>query len=244
MSEEPVNYNSGAEAEVRANVDVERLFMGRIYNWMAGGLAITALTAWQVAESMIHNKQSLFRSPGVFLGLFIAELILVMVLSAAVRKLSPMVAALCFIGFSLLNGMSLAPVFLVYTTGSIFAAFFTCAGMFGVTSMYGYMTKSNLSSVGSFCFMGLIGLIIASVVNFFLRNAMMDYILSFIGVAVFLGLTAWDTQKLRSLAAGRSSEDVYSDDMKKLAVVGALMLYLDFINIFLYLLRLFGNRRS
>ena len=244
MNEEPLNYNrSGADSEVRAGADVERVFMGRIYNWMAGGLAITALTAWQVSESMMHDKQSIFLSPGLFLGLFIAELILVMVLSAAVRKLSPTVAVLCFIGFSLLNGMSLAPIFMVYTAGSLFAAFFTCAGMFGGMSMYGYMTKSNLTGVGSFCFMGLIGLIIAGIVNFFLRSQMMDYILSFIGVAVFLGLTAWDTQKLRSLAAGRSEEDVYSDDMKKMAVVGALMLYLDFINIFLYLLRLFGKRR-
>ncbi len=240
------HYRTGTVASVRreAAVDVQRLFMGRVYNWMAGGLAITGLTAWEVGQSMMQKNSIFNQKPGLFILLFIAELVLVMVLSAAIRKLSPMAAACCFIVYSLLSGVTLAPIFLIYTNSSIFAAFFTCAGMFGATSLFGYLTKSNLSRIGSFCFMGLIGLIIASVVNFFLRNSMMDYIISYAGVLIFLGLTAWDTRKLCSLAEGRDEADIYSADMKKLAVVGALTLYLDFINIFLYLLRIFGSRRD
>ena len=227
--------------------EAERRFMTGVYNWMTAGLFVTALTAWYVAGSMA-DKTSIFRtSPGIFLALLIGQFVLVLVLSAAIKKLSPAVAAICFIGYSVLSGITLAPIFMIYTKTAIYGAFFTCAGMFGGVSLFGYMTRMKLTGLGSLCFMGLIGLIVASVVNIFLRSDALGYIISFVGVAVFLGLTAWDTQSLRELAArnmhaenGRS----LSDEMKKYSILGALQLYLDFINLFLYLLRIFGGRRN
>ena len=226
----------------RASADAERGFLNKVYNWMAAGLAISGLTAWYVAQTMASPDSFFRRNPGVFLGLIVAELILVMVLSAAVRKMAPPVAAVCFLVYSLLSGITLAPIFLVYTASSIYAAFFTCAGMFAATSIFGYMTKANLAGIGSFCFMALIGIVIATLVNFFIRSNALTGIISYVGVVVFIGLTAWDTQKLRQIAAG--SGETESAEMKKLAILGALTLYLDFINLFLFLLRIFGGKRD
>jgi len=225
----------------------ERRFMAGVYNWMTAGLAITAFTAWRVVCGMEDQTSFFWRHPGIFLALLLVELVLVLFLSAAVRKLSPTVAALCFIGYSVLSGITLAPIFMIYTRTAIYAAFFTCAGMFGGVSLFGYMTRMKLTGLGAICSMGLIGLIVASLVNFFLQSDMFGYILSFFGVAVFLGLTAWDTQYLRQLAARSASADnghTLSDEMKKVSILGALKLYLDFVNLFLYLLRIFGGRRN
>ena len=176
------------------------------------------------------------------LPLVIVELVLVIVLSAAVRKLSPQVAGALFIAYSVLNGLTLCPIFLVYTQTSIFLAFGSCALMFAATSTFGYMTGMKLDTIGSYCFMGLIGILIASIVNFFLHSQMLDYILCYVGVAVFVGLTAWDTQKMRMVGEA-AGEEAQSDAMRKVAILFALNLYLDFINLFLMLLRIFGRRR-
>jgi len=226
--------------------EAERRFMACVYNWMTAGLLVTALTAWYVVGAMADKNFILRRSPGLVMALLIGEFVLVLVLGMAIKKLSPAVAALCFIFYSALSGVTLAPIFLIYTKTAIYGAFFTCAGMFGAVSLFGYMTRMRLSGLGSLCFMGLIGLIIASIVNFFLQSDALGYIISFVGVAVFLGLTAYDTQALRELAArNMSGEDgrSLSDEMRKYSILGALQLYLDFINLFLYLLRIFGGRR-
>lgn len=227
--------------------EAERRFMAGVYNWMTTGLLITALTAWWVAGAMEDKTSFFWRNPGIFWVLLIGEFVLVLFLSSAIRKLPPAVAAVCFIGYSVLSGITLAPVFMVYTRTAIYAAFFTCAGMFGGASLFGYMTRMKLTGLGSLCFMGLIGLIVASFVNFFLRSDTFGYVISFFGVAVFLGLTAWDTQALRELAVRNMSTEnghSLSDEMKKYSILGALKLYLDFINLFLYLLRIFGGRRN
>lgn len=231
----------------REIAEAERRFMTGVYNWMTAGLFATALTAWFIVDSMADKNFFLWRNPGILLALMIAEFVLVLVLSSAIKKMSPAVAAFCFLVYSVLSGVTLAPIFLVYTRTAIYGAFFTCAGMFGGVSLFGYMTRMRLTGLGSFCFMGLIGLIIASIVNFFLQSDAFGYIISFIGVAVFLGLTAYDTQALRELAARNAAESEnghsLSDEMKKYSILGALKLYLDFVNLFLYLLRIFGGRR-
>ena len=234
------------EARTVEVADAERRFMSGVYNWMTAGLLITALAAWQIVGMMEDQNSFFWKNPGIFLALLVGEFVLVLILSFAFKKLSPVVAAVCFIAYSLLSGITLAPIFMIYTRSAIYAAFFTCAGMFGGMSIFGYMTHMRLSGLGSLCFMGLIGLIIAGIVNFFLQSETFGYIVSFVGVAVFLGLTAWDTQALRELAARNmplESGRPLSDEMKKYSILGALKLYLDFINLFLYLLRIFGGRR-
>jgi len=159
-----------------------------------------------------------------------------------VRKLSPPVAGTLFIAYSVLNGVTLSPIFLVYTQTSIFLAFGSCALMFAATSTFGYLTGMRLDRIGSYCFMGLIGILIASLVNLFLRSEVLDYVISYVGIAVFVGLTAWDTQKMRMVGES-AGEEAQSDSMRKVAILFALNLYLDFINLFLQLLRIFGRRR-
>ena len=216
-----------------------RVFVNRVYNWMFCGLMITTVIAWgitQLGEAAFRKVMALA------LPLMIVELVLVIVLSAAIRKMSAPVAGAIFIAYSALNGLTLSPIFLVYTQTSIFLAFGSCALMFAATSTFGYVTGMKLDTVGSYCFMGLIGILIASLVNFFLHSAALDYIISYAGVAVFVGLTAWDTQKMRMVGEA-NGEEAQSDAMRKVAIIFALSLYLDFINLFLYLLRIFGRRR-
>ena len=249
MTESDYNHlREEIEPSVSAEVaEAERRFMACVYNWMTAGLLVTALSAWYVVGAMADKPSVFWRRPGFFLALLIAEFVLVLILSLAVKKLSPAVAALCFLVYSVLSGITLAPVFLVYTKTAVYGAFFTCAGMFGGVSLFGYMTRMKLTGLGSLCFMGLIGLIAASIVNFFLRSDALGYIISYVGVAVFLGLTAYDTQALRELAARNMSAEngrSLSDEMRKYSILGALQLYLDFINLFLYLLRIFGGRRN
>ncbi len=219
-----------------------RVFVNRVYNWMFCGLMITTVIAWGVMQYAARGEAAMRTVMGLALPLMIVELVLVIVLSAAIRKLSAPVAGVIFIAYSAMNGITLSPIFWAYTETSIFLAFGSCALMFAVTSTFGYMTGMKLDSVGAFCTMGLFGIIIASIVNFFLRSAMFDYILSYAIVAVFVGLTAWDTQKVRMIGEA-NGEEAQTDNMRKVAIVFALSLYLDFINLFLQLLRIFGRRR-
>ena len=221
--------------------DGARIFMNRVYNWMFCGLMLTAVASWCASPSML-GEQAFKAVLALSLPLMIVELVLVIVLSAAVRKMSPPVAGTLFVAYSVLNGVTLSPIFLVYTQTSIFLAFGSCALMFAATSTFGYLTGMKLDRIGSYCFMGLIGILIASLVNFFLRSDVLDYVISYVGIAVFVGLTAWDTQKMR-MVGETAGEEAQSDAMRKVAILFALNLYLDFINLFLMLLRIFGRRR-
>jgi FtsH-binding integral membrane protein len=221
---------------VHGATDAERRFMSAVYRWMTFGLALTALVAWAVAGSeaavalVLGNRL-------VFFGLILAELALVFALSAAASRLSPATAGGLFLLYSALNGATLSVVLLAYTGASVTLAFVSTAGTFGAMSLYGTVTRRDLSSWGSFLFMGLVGVVLASVVNLFMRSSMMSFVISCAAVVVFTGLAAYDTQKLRALArAGGGTGG--------LAVNGALRLYLDFVNLFLALLRLLGGRRS
>ena len=213
-----------------------RSFIRSVYAWMFGGLLLTAASSLWVANSPAM-QQLIFGNPAMPWVLFIAELGLVMYLSFRITKMSPGAAAASFLVFALLNGLTMSAIFMVYTTGSIIQAFASAAGMFGAMSVYGMVTKRDLTSWGSFFFMGLIGIVICSVINFFVQSSALSYTISIVGVFVFLGLTAWDTQKLKSYAT-------MPELRENLAVFGALALYLDFINLFLFLLRIFGGRRN
>lgn len=216
-------------------------FMRRVYNWMAGGLALTGLVAWYTATTPAILRL-LFTPTGpsmLFWILAIGELALVFVISGAINRLGSAVAGGLFILYSALNGLTISFIFLLYTGQSIVSTFLVTAGTFAAVSIWGYTTKRDLTGWGSFLFMGLVGIIIASVVNIFLRSPMMMWIVTYLGVGIFVGLTAYDTQQLKNLAQGGLDEDAAS----KASILGALKLYLDFINLFLLLLRIFGSRR-
>ncbi len=212
----------------------------KVYTWMAMALVITGITAYGVAISP-NLINLIFSSRIVFFGLIIAELAMVMLLTARLHKLSLTTATLMFVGYSVLNGVTLSCIFLVYTMSSIASTFFICAATFGVMSAYGAMTKTDLSSMGKLLLMAFIGLLLATVVNAFIGNSLLDLILSYVGVLIFVGLTAWDTQKIKMMLA---NADYMDESAQKQALVGALSLYLDFVNLFLYLLRIFGGRRD
>lgn len=209
-------------------------FMQRVYQWMAIGLALTGLAA---AVTLGNRSLLSFLLHGGMWVLFIAELGLVFWLSASIQKISAQAAMIGFLAYSVLNGMTLSSIFLVYTAASISSTFFITAMTFAGISVYGWVTKQDLTSVGSFCAMALWGVIIASIVNIFFHAPAFDLILSYVGVAVFIGLTAYDTQKLKAIHQNMENAP------EQLAVFGALMLYLDFINMFIFLLRIFGRRR-
>ena len=211
-----------------------------VYTWMALALVITGLVALYVSRS--YQLVSMIASNGIaFWGILIAELVLVWSLSARINKVSVATATVMFIIYSILNGVTLSIIFLVYTMSSIASTFFITAGTFGVMALYGHVTKSDLTRIGNLCLMALIGVIIASVVNIFWQNSMMNLVISCIGVLLFVGLTAYDAQKIKRLL---STDDIeVNETTQKIAVLGALSLYLDFINLFLYLLRLLGDRR-
>lgn len=231
--------NSGYKGVSRAAVGIQA-FMAQVYGWMTAGLFITAIVAYYVASSMTILKM-IYSLPFGTLGLFAIQLGLVFVISSRINSLSSSTATGLFMVYSAVSGITLAPIFLIYTGSSIASVFAISAGMFGVTSAYGYMTKKDLSSWGSALFMLLIGLIIATLVNvFFLKSSGLEMMLSYGGVLIFVGLTIYDNNMLR-----RMGEKLEGDEeaMRKYSVYGALSLYLDFINMFLYLLRIFGNRR-
>lgn len=214
--------------------------MRKVYTWMALALTITAIVAYGIGNSP-GLLMSLFGSKMPMLVLFAAEIGLVIWLSARLSRISITTATVGFIAFSILNGMTMSVFFAVYTTASIALTFFVSAGMFGAMALIGYTTKKNLSSIGGFLIMALIGLIIAGLVNMFLRSTMFDLIISGLGVILFCGLTAWDMQWIKR--ALQDAPDM-GEASQKIALLGALNLYLDFINLFLYLLRFLGDRRN
>ena len=217
-----------------------RSFMYKVYGWMAAGLVLTAGTAYYV----FSNKaifDTIFSSPFIVLFLFIGQIALVISLSAMIMRMQLITAIGAFLGYSFLTGLTLSSIFYVYQLGSIYQAFAVAAGMFAVMALYGYFTQDDLTGVGSFARMGLFGIIIAMLINFFMRSAQVDYIISLIGVGVFTLLAAYDSQKIKQIGQTMLGQQEMAN---KVALLGALTLYLDFINLFLFLLRLFGKRRE
>jgi uncharacterized protein len=213
-------------------------FLRSVYGWMAVGLGITAAISLAVAGSETLTK-AIFSNPIVFFGLIIAELVLVFTLSARVQKMAPSTASVLFIAYSALNGATLSFIFLAYAGTSIASTFVITAGMFGALALYGSTTKRSLAGLGHFVGMGLIGLLLAMVVGMFWHASSLQFVISVVGVLVPTGLTAWDAQRLKVMAASLPEGQTGS-----YAVVGALSLYLDFINLFLFLLRFLGGRRD
>ncbi|WP_373697536.1 Bax inhibitor-1/YccA family protein [Porphyromonas loveana] len=235
-----MNYNElDNQSTIYVDSTLQATTMRHVFAWMFGALGITALTAMLVAKSSFIY--TIIMNPGLLWGLIIAELALVFILSARIGKMSFFTASLLFTGYSLLNGVTLSSIFIVYTATSIATTFFIAAGMFGAMALWGYTTKKDLSRWGSIFFMLLIGLILATVVNMFLRSDAMGFIISIIGVIIFTGLTAFDVNKIKQMLAQTQGMDK-GDVARKVALMGALALYLDFINLFLYLLRFFGRR--
>lgn len=232
------NLNFNTQETTYREESVMGTLMRNVYLWMTLALVITGLTALVVARSEAILSL-LFANNWIWIGLIIAELLLVMSLSARLDRLTFSNATILFILYSAINGLTLAPIFLIYQLGSIETTFFITAGTFGAMAAIGSFTKKDLSGIGKFCLMALIGLIIAAVVNLFLHNTMLDLIVSAIGVLIFAALTAYDTQKIREMLGNAADVD---DSSMKIALFGSLSLYLDFINLFLYLLRFFGRR--
>ena len=213
--------------------------MRKVYVWMTLALVLTGITAYGVASSP-GLMMTIYQTPAIMWGLIIAELAIVIAISAAINRLSLTTATLLFVLYSVLNGATFSLIFAVYTMSSIANVFFITAGTFGVMAAYGYFTKRDLSSWGKLLLMALIGLIIATLVNVFLvKSSGFDLILSYAGVLIFVGLTAYDTQKIKQMLAMQTD---MGEGAQKVALLGALSLYLDFINLFLYLLRIFGRR--
>ena len=207
-------------------------YMAQVYGWMTVGLLLTAFVAWYAANSAAV-MELLFTNRVFLIGLIIAQLALVIVLSAMIQKLSAGVTTMLFMLYSALTGLTLSSIFIVY--------FVVTAGMFGAMSLYGYTTKRDLSGFGNMLFMALIGIVLASLVNFWLKSEALMWAVTYIGVIVFVGLTAYDTQKLKNMGEQIDTRD--TSNLRKYSILGALTLYLDFINLFLMLLRIFGNRR-
>lgn len=215
-------------------------FVRSVYNWMAVGLALTGLIAFYVASSP-NLLRYVYSNRLIFFGLIIAELAIVFTLSARINKMQASTATALFLLYSALNGLTMAMVFVVYTSSSIASTFFVCAATFVACSAYGWMTKRDLTSIGGFLMMGLIGVIIASVVNMFIRSSAVSMIVSYVGVLVFVGLTAYDTQYIKNMAISQP-DGLEAGVLRRGAIIGALKLYLDFINLFLMLLRIMGGR--
>lgn len=231
-----MNIQNASSQEIAS---VQASFINKVYAWMCLALVVTGFVALRVASSE-GFVNFLASTPLLMLGIFGAEIYLVIKLSRALTDLSVNAAIGMFLLYSALNGLFFSFIFLVYTTASIASTFFITAGTFGVMSVYGYITKKDLSSWGNILFMGLIGIIIASVVNMFLQNETLYWIVSYAGVLIFVGLTAYDTQKIKEMSMELNAD---SEEGQKGAIMGALRLYLDFVNMFIFLLRIFGNRR-
>lgn len=231
--ENPIYYRSEQVAAVQGE------FVRRVYNWMGLGLATTALVSLFTASSP-NLLTFIFGNPLVFFGLIIAELGLVIWLGAGINRMQASTAVFMFFLYSALNGLTLSAIFIAYTSASIASTFFVTAGTFGAMSLYGYTTQRDLTSWGSFLFMGLIGIILASLVNLFFKSEAIYWLVTYAGIIVFVGLTAYDTQKIKAMASQGFGDQ---ETERKGAVIGALQLYLDFINLFLMLLRVFGRRR-
>lgn len=232
-----MNTGSLNQAELKL---AQSSFITKVYAWMSMALMITALTAVYVASSE-ELTRAILGNRIVFYILLFGELGLVMFISAALERISAMTATLLFVAYSVLNGLTLSVIFLVYSGASIGTTFLVTAGTFGVMSIYGYTTKRDLTSMGNLLIMALIGFIIASIVNMFLHSTIFYWICTYAGILIFVGLTAYDTQKIKEMGAAGFNT---SEGMRKGAIIGALSLYLDFINLFLLLLRLFGGRKD
>ena len=228
---------SAKQTQVQVRVNA---FIRSVYNWMAIGLGLTGLVALYVSNTPAL-KNLILGNQILFIGLIIAELALVFTISARVHKMQASTATALFVLYSVLNGATFSFIFELYTRASIASTFFVCAATFIACSIYGWTTKRDLTSMGGFMMMGLIGIIIASLVNLFIRSSAMHMIISYIGVLVFIGLTAYDTQHLKTMAVTQPA-DIGAGAVRKGAILGALKLYLDFINLFLMLLRILGNR--
>jgi len=229
---QPLQYESTADTVTLAQ------FFNTVYAWMASGLALTAVVAWWVFTQR-SVMMSIFQ-PGMLLVLFLIELGLVWTISGAIQKINSTLATVLFLVYSAINGLTLSAIFMVYTPASLASTFAVTAGAFGAMSVYGFVTKRDLTSLGSMLFMALIGLILASLVNLFWANPVLYWLISYVGVLIFVGLTAYDTQKLRYIAMQVGSDREMANRM---AIYGALNLYLDFINLFILLLRIMGKRR-
>lgn len=226
----------------QAQTEAQTLFLAKVFNWMAAGLALTALAAFLTASSEAALSL-IFGNRLVFFALVIAEFGMVMYLVSRVQTLSAQAATGLFLVYSLLNGVTLSAVLMTYTMTSVAATFLTTAGMFGAMAVYGFVTKKDLTGMGSFLVMGLIGMVIASVVNIFLGSSMMSWVISAIGVIVFTGLTAYDVQKISQIGASGIMSGGETA-IRRGAILGALTLYLDFVNLFLSLLRFMGSSRD
>lgn len=233
-----MSYSSTPLARADAQLR-QRNFLGQVYAWMTAGLLVTSAVAAYVANSAIVLNL-IYGNPYTVWLLFIVQIGLVIGLSAAVDRLAPATAAALFLAYAALNGLTLSALVLVYTATSIAQTFLATAATFGAMSVYGATTKRDLSTAGNFLVMALIGFVIGSVINVFWANSALYWVLTYLGIAVFIGLTAWDTQQITRL--GRQTQD--DATARRLSIIGALTLYLDFINLFVLLLRLFGSRRE
>ena len=234
--ENQVSTNSKEQLGIKS---YQAVFITKVYNWMALALLITGLVAYYTASTP-SLMTAILGSKILFFGLIIGELALVVYLTRSINKLSRNAAIGAFLLYSVLNGLTMSVIFMAYTSNSIATTFYITAGTFAAMSFYGYTTKRDLTSIGNMAFMALIGIIIASIVNMFLQNEMMYWIISYLGVAIFVGLIAYDTQKLKEIG---SRGFINEDNMEKTSIMGALSLYLDFVNLFLFLLRIFGDRK-
>ena len=237
LQQEVLNEKESSRWESSTTLPV---LMRKVYTWMTLALVITGITAWVVAHSPAI-LQMIMTNKILFLGLLFGELILVWSVSAAINRLSLTTATLLFVLYSVLNGVTMSFIFLAYTYESVTNVFLITAGTFAAMAFFGYFTKTDLSSIGRILFMALLGLIIATIVNIFVKSSGFGMILNYLGVLIFVGLTAWDTQKIKQMLS--MAEDT-GETAQKVALMGALSLYLDFINLFIHLLRIMGNNRN
>jgi FtsH-binding integral membrane protein len=233
-------YGTNTLTVAQARQEASTVFLAKVFNWMAIGLGLTGIIAYFTAQSGLAT--TIVATP-LFFVLILAELGMVFYLSARIDKIQPGTATGLFVGYAVLNGLTLSAIFLAYTKASIGGTFLITAGMFGAMAVYGMVTKRDLSGMGSFMFMGLIGIILASIVNIFLKSSSLYWAISVIGVLVFVGLTAYDVQKIKNMGEQGIMEQG-EVAIRKGAILGALALYLDFINLFLMLLRFFGGARD
>lgn len=232
MSEAYRAAGETADAGVRA-------FVQQVYGWMAAALAVTGFVALAVSRSATM-QQLIFGSRFVFFGLIIGELLLVMWLATRIGRMSAQTATTVFVGYSVLNGLTMSAIFLVYAQATIATAFFVTSGLFAVMTLYGFFTKTDLTRMGNILGMALVGFIIASLVNLFLRSEGLYWLITYAGVVIFTGLVGYDSQRIKEMALAGAGDD---EEGRKYAIMGALRLYLDFVNLFLLLLRIFGRRR-
>ena len=241
MDYEEINYGAISSRQKQFESSLAfPVLMRKVYVWMTLALVITGLTAYYVATSPTL-MMAIYTNPILLWGVPIATIVMVFGLSAGINKLSLTTATLLFVVYSVLMGVSLSSIFLVYTESSIANVFFITAGTFAAMAFYGFITKKDLTSWGKFLFMALIGLIIASIVNIFMKSSGMDLLISYAGVLIFVGLTAYDSQKIKEMLM--QAPDA-GESMQKLALLGSLTLYLDFVNLFIHLLRIFGSQRE